>query len=896
MFWRVTGLATTSPVDIILDRDSYTLEELLDEDDLIQECKALSTRLLTFLRAKPQVLQLLRYVVEEPSPEADEKRVFKYPFVSCEVFTCEIDSVFNTLLEDDELMGLLFSFVEADRPHGPLLAGYFSKVVICLLVRRTDEVMTYLQAHQDLLKKLVDLIGITSIMEVLMRLVGADEQILMFHPNSIQWLVDTDILEMIIDKLSPQYSADVHANAAEVLSAVARTPSVLSSQLASSRLVGKLFKYVLEDKSCRSAMVNSLSVCITLLDPKRVANAAEAGVARGIHVPDNLQSANPDEVDGMLQSLGDLLALLDITGDETVLPTTYGQLKPPLGIHRLKIVEFISILLQTGSEMARVELIRLGAIQMVLKLFFQFPYNNLLHHQVEIIIATILDCGNPGLIDNLMRDCDLVTRVLDTDADPIAPDSAPEYSSQDQHPKRPPNRVGNIGHITKICNKLVQVACSNSKVDAYLKANERWAEWQSSVLQKRNQIEDIFKWACGRPPVEDRHGDSDEDEFGPKDFDIPMGGNMSRDAPYRYGVEFDPDDAEEAEALTSYQRHIEDVFFEEAAEGVMRTLRIDEHDSDEEDMPSGPTSSSPHARMRVEDSDDSDDEENPSPGVAAAAAAAGVAAVSATDSPVDLFAVHAMRENSNPGWCAFTDEERLETEASVSATSTSPSKVPVSLSSPPGSPTQDNHGSDRNNNSTLADEIALPESAESRDGTSVPGDFDDVIVEDQMDTGTANASGQQPLVSSAQSESMAVGAVHGAMTDGPQEDCGPGENHSGEPAGVVGKNLDMDLEGSVKVFEVVPKDPECTVVQGNAAENNPFGNDIFGGSSFQAVPCPADAANDTPKLQRENSIEGKTGISVDSSLNVSRTTDEVDPRYNDTNFWRSNYLKDEEMT
>jgi len=33
-------------VDTILDKENYTLEELLDEDEIIQECKALNTRLI----------------------------------------------------------------------------------------------------------------------------------------------------------------------------------------------------------------------------------------------------------------------------------------------------------------------------------------------------------------------------------------------------------------------------------------------------------------------------------------------------------------------------------------------------------------------------------------------------------------------------------------------------------------------------------------------------------------------------------------------------------------------------------------------------------------------------------------------------------------------------------
>lgn len=33
-------------VDTILDKDKYSLEELLDEDEIIQECKAINSRLI----------------------------------------------------------------------------------------------------------------------------------------------------------------------------------------------------------------------------------------------------------------------------------------------------------------------------------------------------------------------------------------------------------------------------------------------------------------------------------------------------------------------------------------------------------------------------------------------------------------------------------------------------------------------------------------------------------------------------------------------------------------------------------------------------------------------------------------------------------------------------------
>ena len=51
------------PVDTILDKDAYTLEELLDEDELVQETKSLNPRLIEFLKQKETVRSLVRYMV-----------------------------------------------------------------------------------------------------------------------------------------------------------------------------------------------------------------------------------------------------------------------------------------------------------------------------------------------------------------------------------------------------------------------------------------------------------------------------------------------------------------------------------------------------------------------------------------------------------------------------------------------------------------------------------------------------------------------------------------------------------------------------------------------------------------------------------------------------------------
>ncbi|KAL6333581.1 hypothetical protein AAG906_028766 [Vitis piasezkii] len=310
MFWRMAGLSTASPVETILDKENFTLEELLDEDEIIQECKALNGRLINFLRERAQVELLIRYIVEEAPEDAEKKRTFKFPFIACEIFTCEVDIILKTLVEDEELMNLLFSFLEPKHSHSTLLAGYFSKVVICLLLRKTVPLMHYIQVHQEIFRQMVDLIGITSIMEVLIRLIGADEHMFTNNMEAMQWLDSTDVLEMIVDKFSSSDCPEVHANAAETLCSITRyAPPGLASKISSPSFIGRLFRHALEDSRPKSVLVNSLSVCISLLDPKRLTLGTYHMYNRQLTHGSTI-TANPETVEGMLESLGESPSLI----------------------------------------------------------------------------------------------------------------------------------------------------------------------------------------------------------------------------------------------------------------------------------------------------------------------------------------------------------------------------------------------------------------------------------------------------------------------------------------------------------------------------------------------------------------------------------------------------------
>jgi hypothetical protein len=62
--------------------------------------------------------------------------------------------------------------------------------------------------------------------------------------------------------------------------------------------------------------------------------------------------------------------------------TTWGYLSPPLGLQRLKVVELIAALMRGGHPLGSEAVMEAKLIPRCMQLLLDFPFNNLLHHQV----------------------------------------------------------------------------------------------------------------------------------------------------------------------------------------------------------------------------------------------------------------------------------------------------------------------------------------------------------------------------------------------------------------------------------------------------------------------------------------------------------------------------------
>ena len=86
-------------------------------------------------------------------------------------------------------------------------------------------------------------------------------------------------------------------------------------------------------------------------------------------------------------------------------------------------------------------------------------------------------------------------------------------------------------------------------VAAKLEADARWAPHVDGPLKERNTVENVHKWACGRPAGMDDDGMGEHSEEDDHDFDVGLGGGgFTRDGFDRYGgVGLDDDDEDDEE-------------------------------------------------------------------------------------------------------------------------------------------------------------------------------------------------------------------------------------------------------------------------------------------------------------------------------------------------------------
>mmetsp|Transcript_8349 Transcript_8349/g.14426 ORF Transcript_8349/g.14426 Transcript_8349/m.14426 type:complete len:827 (+) Transcript_8349:168-2648(+) len=310
-FWRTFGFHTVSAIDTILDKDEFTLEELLDEEEILQEVKSQNKRLLDFL-TQPDILKvLIQFITVEPNDaEEESKRRYKYPFLACEILCSDVWTICDAVYKDPELVQQLYSFLQQPPPLNHQLANYVCRAAGVLLQRKISETVDFMKDH-GMIDHFIAHLNNASVMDLLLKVISCEET---SEGNGIlDWLCETELVPCLVSKFSANNTVDVHENAAQALvdiisvsGGVAASP--LIRQLESEPIVKTLFDAVLTQPAPSSALLHGLTVVIELL----ARSAAEAshdaqffGQEPAAPLPAPLAGAVPADTDAAAAEDGD---------------------------------------------------------------------------------------------------------------------------------------------------------------------------------------------------------------------------------------------------------------------------------------------------------------------------------------------------------------------------------------------------------------------------------------------------------------------------------------------------------------------------------------------------------------------------------------------------------------
>jgi len=395
MFWRFGGYANISTIDTILEKTEFTVEDLLDESDLIQEIKQHNAKLIEYLREDNVLAKLLEYVVapklepvgspddapsddekgksrllpfsrprasskatsESDEDEAEKKRN-RYAYVAAEVLASDTWSIYEALMENKQLIRDFWQFLKRSSPLDPLQASYFTKVNEALFDKKTEEMIDLLKSLPDAVPDLLEHVECPMIMDLLLKIIALDRT--EGGSGIVEWLYSKDVMPTLLACLSPTRKWVVQTAAGDFIKAIITIsanasqneqqcigPNELTRQLVSRPCVEDLVGYML----CGG---NPLTVGVGIVIEVIRKNNSDYDPDVGSETGSAPSSRDPIYLGTLLRLFAENVPkfmdlIMNAPAQKKSLNSTFGEKLEPLGFDRFKTCELMAELLHCSN-------------------------------------------------------------------------------------------------------------------------------------------------------------------------------------------------------------------------------------------------------------------------------------------------------------------------------------------------------------------------------------------------------------------------------------------------------------------------------------------------------------------------------------------------------------------
>lgn len=518
MFWE-KSYSQSQNIENLLQKEDVTVEELLDDEDILQECKLQTRRLMQFLTRPDVIKRLITLTITEPPENLSVAERFKYSNTACEILTFGLPSLDQKLVENTEILQTLYSFLENEPPLNPLLAAFFSKTFSMLISKKSEQdwflyqkmclqLLEFIKSRGNFLDLIFKHFATPVIMDLLLQIIK-EVQGGTLKKNLYEWLTEQKLVERVIRILGNPEEHEKHTNVAEFLVDLIKhgrsmrqsdredsleqpftgTDPLLQS-LEDEESISLLLDMMLKGEPKESSIVAGISIVLTLVDESIVDEpASDKALKKMIDKErenhERVVSTVIHIIAPRIQEFHHLL-LEPPTKNYSIRPTQ------SFGLTRLEICRLLTVLIQTGNEKIINAICETEYFNTLLKLFKQYSWNNFLHSEVDKCLGYVFACSDQNdneknvetnltaLQKHVIINCKIISKLVD----------CWEHNTETQASQNG-RRLGYMGHLIQILKNVSLCVSKYDELGALIQSTlneEEWASWKSLTDPENGEL------------------------------------------------------------------------------------------------------------------------------------------------------------------------------------------------------------------------------------------------------------------------------------------------------------------------------------------------------------------------------------------------------------------------
>ena len=447
----------------VLQRESYTLHDLLDQDDVLQEAGA-SQQLVEYLLVPSTFASLLDLVL---MTDADVD--LKYPFVACQLL-CLQGPIGNAFFASEEPLRRLFDFLARPPPLPPLSTEYCCRVLVRLVQSHYAQLQARLVQTPDVLLYVCRNVGRPGCAALLSALFdaactlepdtlappspdGVQRSVKRLNADFASWLLALHAVEELMGALVPGPDLDSPANA------VATLQLLLNYLDPASPLLSAF---------CCAASRGHIAAAVGCY------TSAHPSFRSGVDMVVKIICSNRFEKEVIAELVVDVW-----NAAEPFVVTLQNTDRASVGQDRYELVQLCTALALIGNPIVVSRVAALGVPSMVVDLLFRYPRSNMF----QATCTHFFSCAFmvPLLQEKVLTD-EVAGRLIRHVV--VALDLWP--------------RVPERGFLLQFCGSLIALRSSNEGVNAFLRECDDWTmHLEESICQ---ELELQRKYLCDAIP------------------------------------------------------------------------------------------------------------------------------------------------------------------------------------------------------------------------------------------------------------------------------------------------------------------------------------------------------------------------------------------------------------